>query len=131
MRYLVLVVVFGVFGCASSRVIREDKEPFSARDYLKTAYETLLESETDTDGRRVRALLATRAALAVLGTDRCVRERKVTFDGPPTLAVALGLLRHSEQELRQNTLAHNYLQTAMSELGTAIEQARKFEQARK
>lgn len=123
MRCLVLAVVSALSGCASSRaVIRHEEGAFSARDYLKTAYETLLKAETDTGGHRIRALLDTRAALAVLGTERCVRERKVAFDGPPTLAVALELLEYAEQELRQNTLAHSHLQSALSELRTALKQ---------
>lgn len=94
-------------GCAttSSRVVINDKAgAFSVNDYLKTAYDTLLEAETDTGGHRIRAQLETRAALDLLA-NTSVPPRSVPFEGPPTLAVALALLERSEHDLRREDAA--------------------------
>lgn len=123
MHHLALAAALSLLSCASNRTtVRHDARAFSGRDYLKTAYETLLAAETDTEGHRVRAMLDTRAALAVLGAEQCTVDRKVAFDGPPTLAVALELLEYSEQETKQNPLAHSHLKRALTELRAALKQ---------
>ncbi len=118
-----LLVAFGfVFlsGCTSNAVvIRSEAGAFSARDYLQTAYETLVVAETDTSGHRIRAQLETRAALEALG-ERGGGERKVPFEGPPTLSVALALLEHTEPEMTQNVLALTHARRALAELREAL-----------
>ncbi|MBL8916208.1 MAG: hypothetical protein JNM17_36245 [Archangium sp.] len=105
-------------GCATTSVERHEPGLFSVRDYLKTAYDTLLVAETDTDGHRIRAQLETKAALEAL--DDAVPVRRVPFSGPPTMAVALELLERSEQETTQNVLAQTHTRRAAAELRQAL-----------
>jgi hypothetical protein len=122
MRLLFALLLF-LTGCSSTQVvIRHEAGSFSVRDYLKTAYETLAEAETDTGGHRIRAQLETRAALNVLDeADRTVPVRLVPFEGPPTLAVALALLEHSEPELlTENGAALDHTRCALKELRAAL-----------
>ena len=107
MRNAILAFVLALTGCAtaSSRVVIKDQSSaFSVNDYLKTAYDTLLEAETDTAGHRIRAQLETRAALDLLA-NTSVAPRSVPFEGPPTLAVALALLERSEADLAHENAA--------------------------
>lgn len=105
-------------GCATTSVERHAPGTFSVRDYLKTAYDTLLVADTDTDGHRIRAQLETRAALEALQDDLPVR--RVPFSGPPSMAVALELLERSEQETTQNVLAQTHTRRAAAELRQAL-----------
>lgn len=115
-----LALLLVLSGCTSTRVlVRHEAGTFSVRDYLKTAYETLGEAETDSGGHRIRAQLETRAALDLMG-DFSVPPRPVPFEGPPTLAVALELLEHSERRVRQNPPAHQHTQRAVAELREAL-----------
>ena len=109
-------------GCATTSSIATTQPGlFGARDYLKTAWETLRKAETDTEGHRVRAERETRAALEELG-DASMPARKVPFTGPPSLAVALELLEHSEVEMSRvfsnDALVHT--RRAADELRAAI-----------
>jgi hypothetical protein len=110
---------FVLCGCATAAVQHHQPGTFSVHDYLKTAYDTLLVAETDTDGHRVRAQLETRAALDALD-DRSVSPRRVPYEGPPSLAVALELLERSEQETTQNVLAQTHARRAAAELRQAL-----------
>src|SRR4051812_10421070 len=98
-----LALLLLLSGCSTTQVvIRHDAGAFTVRDYLKTAYETLAEAETDAGGHRIRAQLETRAALDLVVGTSSLPMRAVPFEGPPTLAVALALLEHSEADLEQN-----------------------------
>lgn len=120
MRHAALVLLLLLVGCSSSRaVVRHEAGAFSVRDYLQTAFETLGEAETDSGGHRVRAQLETRAALEGLG-ESGLRARKVPYEGPPTLAVALELLEHSAPEMPQDGPAHLHAQRALGELRQAV-----------
>jgi hypothetical protein len=44
----------------------------------------------------------------------------VPFDGPPTLAVALALLEHSEPGLASNSTAQGHARKALAELREAL-----------
>lgn len=115
-----IALLFLLCGCSTTSVIiRHDAGAFSGRDYLKTAYETLTEAETDTGGHRIRAQVETRAALEQLGDTR-LPARLVPFEGPPTLAVALELLEHSQPDLQQNSVALAHAQRALDELRAAL-----------
>ena len=104
-----LALLLLLSGCSTTQVvIRHEAGAFSVRDYLKTAYETLAEAETDTGGHRIRAQLETLAP------------RMVPFEGPPTLAVALALLEHSEPELQSNGAALDHTRRALQELRKAL-----------
>ncbi|MDP1827026.1 MAG: hypothetical protein Q8L48_27380 [Archangium sp.] len=119
MRPLLALLLF-LSGCTSTRVlVRHDAGAFSVRDYLKTAYQTLTEAETDVGGHRIRAQRETRAALDLLGQSP-VAPRPVPFEGPPTLAVALELLEYSEREVRLNQPAHLHTTRAVAELREAL-----------
>jgi hypothetical protein len=112
-----LALLFLLSGCSTTQVvIRHEAVAFSVRDYLKTAYETLAEAETDTGGHRIRAQLATRAALDLLADDTSLAPRLVPFEGPPTLAVALALLEHSEPELQSNGAALDHTRRALLDI---------------
>lgn len=111
-----LVVALG--GCTAGKYVRSEQGTFSVRDYLSTAYDTLLASETDSDGHRIRAQLETRAALAAL--DERSPPRRVPFEEPPTLAVALELLERSQHESTLNVLAQTHALRAAAELKQAL-----------
>ena len=115
---LCLVVLIGS-SCATPSVERHAPGTFSVRDYLKTAYDTLLVAETDTGGHRVRAQLETRAALAALDGDPNP-PRRVPYAGPPSLAVALELLERCEHESTTNVIAQTHTQRAVAELRQAV-----------
>ncbi|MFZ5441245.1 MAG: hypothetical protein ACOZQL_14650 [Myxococcota bacterium] len=120
MRLLLAFVLVLFPACASSRLaVQPAAGSFDARDYLKTAYETLVSAETDTGGHRIRAQLETRAALDALGDD-ARHARLVPFDGPPSMEVALELLQASEQQVTQNVLARTHTQRALAELKAAL-----------
>lgn len=121
MRLLVLTsMVLGLAGCSASHSsVRHDAGAWAVRDYLKTAYQTLAVSETDTDGHRVRAQLETRAAIDALG-DLGGPARVVPFEGLPSMAVALELLEHSTPRLQANPLAQAHAQRAVAELKAAL-----------
>ncbi|MFT3706285.1 MAG: hypothetical protein QM817_01335 [Archangium sp.] len=121
MRSLIFTgfVFVALSGCATTAVQHHEVGTFSVRDYLKTAYDTLLVAETDTEGHRVRAQLETRAALDAL-EDLSTSPRRVPYSGPPTLAVALELLERSEQETTQNVLAQTHARRAAAELRQAL-----------
>jgi hypothetical protein len=108
-------------GCASRGALRGDGSAFTARDYLRTAWNTLIEAETDTAGHRVRAQRETRAALEALN-ELTSTARVVPFEGPPTLAVALELLQHSEAEIgrRGSPAALEHTRRAEDELKAAL-----------
>lgn len=118
MRSLLCLIALMFAGCATTSVERHAPGTFSVRDYLKTAYDTLLVAETDTDGHRIRAQLETKAALEALDDELPLR--RVPFSGPPTLAVALELLERSEQETTQNVLAQTHTRRAAAELRQAL-----------
>jgi hypothetical protein len=92
---------------------------FDVRDYLDTAYETLVAAETDVAGHRIRAQLETRAALAALGALGAAT-RTVPYAGPPTMAVALELLEHTEPQLAQHPAAQLHTLRALAELREAL-----------
>ncbi len=121
MRHALFILLLTT-GCATTSSISAT-EPglFGARDYLKTAWETLAKAETDTEGHRIRAERETRAALEELG-DLSLPARKVPFTGPPSLAIALELLEHSEIEMSRmcsnDALVHT--RRAADELRAAI-----------
>lgn len=120
MRISIVALFLFLSGCASNQVvIRHEAGAFSVRDYLKTAYETLGESETDTGGHRIRAQVETRAALEGLGISDAPT-RSVPFEGPPSMAVARALLEHSVIELPQEGLARFHTQRALKELREAL-----------
>lgn len=120
MRNCLFTLLLLLSGCSTTRVvIRHDAGAFSVRDYLSTAYETLTQAETDTAGHRIRAQLETRAALQLLG-ESSVPPRLVPFEGPPTLAVALALLEHSEPNLPLEGGAHQHTARALAELRAAL-----------
>jgi hypothetical protein len=121
-------ILFALFllltGCVTSvsKVVINDKaSAFSVSDYLKTAYDTLLEAETDTGGHRIRAQLETRAALDLLA-NTSVTPRSVPFEGPPSLAVALVLLEKSEHDLKHEDAAPalDATRRALKELRAAL-----------
>ena len=121
MKQLLAVIVL-VCGCATTHSVTAAKPGlFGARDYLKTAWETLGKAETDTEGHRVRAERETRAALEELG-DVSMPARKVPFTGSPSLAIALELLEHSEIEMSRMSSAGALVHTrrAADELRAAI-----------
>jgi hypothetical protein len=107
-------VALVLWGCATTAVERHAPGTFSVRDYLKTAYDTLLVAETDTEGHRVRAQLETRAALEALDDAQSLPPRRVPYSGPPTLAVALELLERCEQESGQSVLARTHSRRAVA-----------------
>ncbi len=120
MRHFLFVAMLVLSGCSSTRaVVRHERGAFAVRDYLKTAYETLAIAETDTGGHRIRAQLETRAAIEALG-DLGGPTKRVPYEGPPTLAVALELLERSEPDMTQNVLAHTHAQRALAELREAL-----------
>lgn len=115
-----LAVVVSFVSCSSSRLaVKPEASAFDARDYLKTAYETLVSAETDTGGHRIRAQLETRAALEALG-EETRHARQVPYDGPPSMEVALELLQASEPQMTQNVLARTHTQRALAELRAAL-----------
>ncbi|HEY0882013.1 MAG TPA: hypothetical protein VGD87_10810 [Archangium sp.] len=117
MRVLWLCLLF--LGCAGSRsVVRDERGGYSARDYLQTAFDTLSEAETDTNGHRIRAAVETRAALERL--DDRARPRRVPYEGEPSLAVAFELLQRSEPELPPRSAAQQHAQRALEELRLAL-----------
>lgn len=116
--FAMILLAFSLLGCATPAAVRSTPGTFSVRDYLKTAYDTLLVAETDTNGHRIRAQLETRAALQAL--DDATPARRVPFEGPPTLAVALELLERSQQESTQNVLAQTHTTRAAAELRQAL-----------
>ena len=121
----IFALVLLLSGCATtavSKVVIDDTTgAFSVNDYLKTAYDTLLEAETDTGGHRIRAQLETRAALELL-VNSSVAPRSVPFEGPPTLAVAYALLVRSERDLRREDAAPalDATRRALAELRAAL-----------
>lgn len=118
---LVLSALLGFVACSStSSAVRADVGAFAVRDYLKTAWETLSLSETDTEGHRVRAQLATRAAIDALGDELGGPARRVPFDGPPSMSVALELLERSEPQMSQNAAAQAHARRAVAELRAAL-----------
>ncbi|GMU59421.1 MAG: hypothetical protein AMXMBFR34_11840 [Myxococcaceae bacterium] len=110
-----------LLGCAGPRAaqVRDEGEGYAVRDYLTTAWEALSLAETDTAGHRVRAQRETRAALEALG-DLATPIRRVPFDGPPSLEVALELLERSRPHLGRNALAMGHAEKAMDELRAAM-----------
>ena len=108
-------------GCASRGALRGDGSAFTARDYLRTAWTTLIEAETDTAGHRVRAQKETQAALEALN-ELTSTAKVVPYEGPPTLAVALELLQHSEVEIsrRASPAALEHTRRAEDELKAAL-----------
>lgn len=120
-RFLILSCV--LCGCATTNASLGSVPPgvYGARDYLKTAWETLGRADTDTNGHRVRAERETRAALENLG-EVSMPARAVPFVGPPTLAIALDLLEHGEIEMQRmcsnDALVHT--RRAAEELRAAI-----------
>lgn len=122
MRYLIIAAVLSLTGCAAptKQAVRSDVGSFAARDYLKTAYETLVAAETDTGGHRIRAQLETRAAIASLGEELAGPARLVPFEGPPTMRVALELLERSETQLPLNAPARKHALVAVAELRAAL-----------
>ena len=121
MRSPKLALILFCSGCASNQVvIRHEAGAFSVRDYLKPAYETLGEAETDTGGHRIRAQLETRAALEGLG-ESSLPTRAVPFEGPPSMAVARALLEHSVASLPPEGGPRVHTQRALNELRQAGE----------
>lgn len=96
MRALPLLLLL-LSGCAHT-ALRTDDANYSSRDYLATALETLTESDPDVQGLRVQAQRETKAALEQL-MDGATSHRRVPYDGPPRLEVALELLERSEGAL--------------------------------
>lgn len=123
MRIIFLTLFLFFTGCAATSrvVINDEAGAFSVNDYLKTAYDTLLEAETDTGGHRIRAQLETRAALDLVA-NTSVPPRSVPFEGPPTLAAALALLERTEHDLVQDKAAPalDATRRAMKELRAAL-----------
>lgn len=116
-----LALLLLLTGCSTTQVvIRHEAGAFSVRDYLKTAHDTLAEAETDTGGHRIRAQLETRAALDLVDDQSSLAPRPVPFEGPPTLAVALALLEHSEHDLQSNGAALDHTRRALKELRKAL-----------
>jgi uncharacterized iron-regulated protein len=109
MRSMFAVLILVSSSCATPAVVRSEPGLFTVRDYLKTAYDTLLVAETDTNGHRIRAQLETRAALQALDDA-----------APAALAVALELLERSQQEATQNVLAQTHTTRAAAELRQAL-----------
>lgn len=105
-------------GCATRPVLR-DEAGFTARDYLKTAYDTLLVADPDTAGHRIRAELETRAALEALGGPSS-GANSVPFEGPPTLRVAQALLEESTTRLSNAPAAQSHARVALAELREAL-----------
>ncbi|MCA2981474.1 MAG: hypothetical protein INH41_16400 [Myxococcaceae bacterium] len=95
---LLVLCLFTLSGCAHSALRASRDVTYSVRDYLSTALRTLAEADTDLEGRRWRAELETRAALADLG-EGPLGARPVPYDGPPRLEVALELLERGEAGL--------------------------------
>lgn len=104
--------------CASGRAVTVAEGSYSQRDYLKTAYETLQTSETDTGGHRIRAQLATRAALQALEDGEL--GRSVPFDGPPSLAVARELLERVAPSPADGSVVAENTRRALAELNAAL-----------
>ncbi len=96
MRALPLLLLL-LSACAHT-ALRTDDASYSTRDYLATALETLTESDPDVQGLRVQAQRETKAALEQL-MDGATSHRRVPYDGPPRLEVALELLERSEGAL--------------------------------
>jgi hypothetical protein len=119
MRRFTLLLLLAVAACAPRAIIRHDAGAFAVRDYLKTAYETLAIAETDGDGHRIRAQLETRAAIDALG-ELGGPSKRVPYEGPATLAVALELLERTEPQMTQNVLAQTHVTRALAELRAAL-----------
>lgn len=113
-----LLLLFLISACASAPLLPGPNR-YEARDYLKTAYETLVKADPDTEGHRIRAELETQAALQALGDEQRLA-REVPFQGPPTLAVALELLRAGEAGVTTNVPVRVHTQRAMAELQAAL-----------
>jgi len=107
-----------VTGCATAQLAQTEKGAFTVKDYLKTAYDTLLVADPDTEGHRIRAQLETRAALASF--DDSVPFKPVPYAGPPSLAVALELLERSTLEDGATVVAQTHTQRALAELRQAL-----------
>jgi hypothetical protein len=116
---LPFLLLFVCIACAPRSVVRREAGAFAVRDYLKTAWETLALADTDGDGHRIRAQLETRAAIESLG-ELGAPTRRVPFEGPATLAVALELLECTEPQVTQNVLAHRHVSLAVAELRAAL-----------
>ncbi|MGV3622946.1 MAG: hypothetical protein ACO1OB_19155 [Archangium sp.] len=114
-RWLLLLMLSS---CAAGRVAMVPEGSYSQRDYLKTAYETLQNADTDTEGHRIRAQLATRAALQAL--DDGELGRSVPFEGQPSMAVARELLqRVAPMPTDASPVAEN-TRRALNELNAAL-----------
>lgn len=119
MRLVAVGLVLTLSACASGRdLVRFGEGAFAARDYLHTAWETLTQAETDTEGHRIRAQLETRAALEALGGPATAR--RVPYQGPPTLAVAMALLERSAPQVPQDSPAQAHTRRALAELREAL-----------
>lgn len=114
-RWLVLLMLSS---CAAGRVATVPDGAYSQRDYLKTAYETLQVAETDTNGHRIRAQLATRAALQALDDDELARS--VPYSGPPSLAVARELLQRVAPMPTDTSPVAEQTRRALLELNAAL-----------
>lgn len=114
-RWLLLVMLSS---CAASRVVTVADGAYSQRDYLKTAYETLQNADTDTEGHRIRAQLATRAALQAL--DDGDLGRNVPFEGPPSMAVARELLQRVAPSPTDGSAVAESTRRALTELNAAL-----------
>jgi hypothetical protein len=119
MRPLLALVLLASFGGCAHRVVVRDEPGFAVRDYVKTAYDTLVLADPDTGGHRIRAQLEARAAFEALGSVRTPASA-VPFEGPPTLAVALELLERSEARLAQYPAAQAHARVAVAELREAL-----------
>lgn len=118
MKRLLLALMLS--SCAAGSAIKVADGSYSQRDYLKTAYETLQNSDTDTDGHRIRAQLATRAALQSLD-DRDLG-RAVPFEGPPSMAVARELLQRVTTSPTDGSPVAENTRRALMELNAALGQ---------
>ncbi len=114
-RWLLLMLLSS---CAAGRAVTVREGSYSTRDYLKTAYETLQSSDTDTNGHRIRAQLATRAALQAL--DDGDPGRSVPFEGPPSLAVARELLERVAPAPTDVSAVAEQTRRALGELNAAL-----------
>lgn len=117
---VVILALLSTAACTPSRAaVRVTDGAYSASDYLRTAYEALNEAETDVDGHRVRAQLQAKAALQAL-PDGGFRARRVPYEGPATLAVALELLERSTLHLAERDPARGHAQLALGELRQVV-----------
>jgi hypothetical protein len=118
MKRILLVALLGC-GCASTNAVVARGGDWTARDYVKTALQTLTLADTDTGGHRMKAELETRAALDIL--DARGHARAVPYEGPPTLAAALELLQQGELSLmRTPSPALDHTRRAEAELREAL-----------